>query len=96
MSSALGIEHKYQSELEDQTNLIGLVASGADDVFKSGNLDIDGNVTSWEYKLHTIAELKQVLIDGKTMKQTALAKYYTLKAEVEACTTEDQVNAIIW
>jgi hypothetical protein len=95
-SSALGSEHKYQSELEDQTNLIGLVAAGTDDVFKAGNLDVDGNVTSWEYKLHTATQLKQVLADGATHKQTALAKYYTLKAEVEACTTEAQVEAIVW
>lgn len=95
ISNALGTEYTYQSEQIDQLNLIGLVASGTDDYFKAGVTDVDGNIT-WNYELHTIGQLKQVLEDGKAHKQTLLQKANTLKAQVNTATTQADLDAIVW
>ena len=94
-SSALGSEHIYESEQTDQLNLIGVVTAGQDDYFKCGVTDANGNVT-WNYELHTIAQLQQVLVDGKTHKQGLLQKANTLKAQVTGATTIKDVEAIEW
>ena len=86
VSNALGAEHTYQSGQIDQLNLIGLVASGADDYFKA-----DG-----EYKLHTAEQLQQVLNDGKTYKQTLLQKANMLKSKIIEATTEEEIEGIAW
>jgi len=94
-SSALGTQHTYQSEQTDQLNLIGVVAAGTDDYFKCGVADTNGNIT-WNYELHTIAQLQQVLVDGKTHKQDLLQKANTLKTQVANATTVKDVEAIVW
>jgi len=94
-SSALGTPHTYQSEQTDQLNLIGVVTAGQDDYFKCGVTDANGNVT-WNYELHTIAQLQQVLADGKAHKQVLLQKAGTLKAQVTSATTIAEVEAIVW
>jgi len=94
-SSALGDTHIYQSEQTDQLNLIGVVTAGQDDYFKCGVEDTDGNV-AWNYKMHTIAQLQQVLGDGKAHKQGLLQKANTLKAKVASATTVAEVEAIVW
>jgi len=94
-SSALGTPHTYQSEQTDQLNLIGVVTAGQDDYFKCGITDVNGNVT-WNYALHTIAQLQQVLVDGKAHKQTLLQKTNTLKTQVASAKTVAEVKAIVW
>jgi len=94
-SSALGTPHTYQSEQTDQLNLIGVVTAGQDDYFKCGVEDTSGNVT-WNYEMHTIAQLQQVLVDGKVHKQALLQKAGTLKAQVTSATTVAEVEAIVW
>ena len=94
-SSALGSAHTYQSEQTDQLNLVGAVTAGTDDYFKCGVADANGNVT-WNYELHTIAQLQQVLADGKAHKQVLLQKAGTLKAQVTSATTIAEVEAIVW
>jgi len=94
-SSALGTQHTYQSEQIDQLNLIGVVTAGQDDYFKCGVEDADGNVT-WNYEKHTIAQLQQVLQDGKVHKQGLLQKANTLKTQVANATTVKDVEAIVW
>jgi len=88
-SSALGTAHTYQSDRDDQLNLVGMVVAGSDDYFKC----TDANGVAG-YKLHTIEQLKQVLSDGKVVKLTALQHAGVLKAEVAAAGTVEQVNAI--
>lgn len=98
-SNALGSTKHYQSEQIDQLNLVGVVAGGVDDLFKCGTEDVDfanNGIITWAYELHTIAQLTQVLNDGKAYKQTLLQKAYGLKADIEAATTADEVNAIAW
>jgi len=94
-SSALGTPHTYQSEQTDQLNLIGVVTAGQDDYFKCGVTDANGNVT-WNYELHTIVQLQQVLADGKAHKQVLLQKANTLKAQVASAITVADVEAIAW
>jgi len=94
-SDALGGAHIYQSEQPDQLNLIGLVAAGTDDYFKCGITDANGNIT-WNYELHTIVQLQQVLADGKVHKQGLLQKANTLKAQVAVATTVKDVEAVVW
>ena len=94
-SDALGDTHIYQSEQTDQLNLIGVVIAGQDDYFKCGVEDADGNVT-WNYEKHTIAQLQQVLQDGKVHKQGLLQKANILKTQVANATTVEDVEAIVW
>lgn len=98
-SDALGSIKHYQGEQIDQLNLIGVVAGGIDDMFKCGTEDASfatNGIIAWAYEPHTIAQLTQVLNDGKAYKQTLLQKAYTLKAEIEAASIVDEVNAIAW
>lgn len=94
-SNALGSEHIYQSEQIDQLNLIGVVTAGQDDYFKCGVADADGNIV-WNYEMHTITQLQNVLKDGKAIAQALLQKANTLKVQVANAQTIDEVNAIQW
>jgi len=94
-SSALGSEHIYQSEPVDQINLIGVVLAGQDSLFKCGEKDDKGNIT-WSYKQHTIAQLKQVLADGKAYKLALLEKANKLKEQVKNAKTVNEINKINW
>lgn len=101
-SSALGTPHTYQSERDDQTNLLGSVLDNLDSVYKC----FDG--VTWAYRPHTIAQLKQVLADGKLMKLGYLQQCGALKDQVYAINVNDSVtyptptdvtnaiNAIVW
>jgi len=88
-SSALGASHTYQSDRDDQLNLVGMVVAGSDDYFKC----TDANGVAG-YKLHTIEQLRQVLSDGKTIKLTILQHADVLKAQADATETVELVNAI--
>ena len=98
-SESLGSVKHYQSEQIDQLNLVGVVAGGIDDMFKCGTEDADfvnNGIIAWAYEPHTIAQLIQVLNDGKAYKQTLLQRAYTLKEDIESATTVAAVNAIVW
>lgn len=90
-SSALGSSYRYDSTLEDQTNLIGAA---------SLNVDIDyacydtNNIKA--FRPHTVAQLKQVLIDGLQVKLQCLVKARELKDQVGTVDTISEVNAIVW
>lgn len=89
-SSALGSEFLYQSDRDDQINLMGLVTSGADDLLKCD----DGSLVDW--RAHTIAQLTQVFEDGASFKKAALIKAQTLKNQVEGATDVASVEAVTW
>ena len=94
-SDALGTVHNYQSAEIDQLNLIGVVAGGTDDYFKTGTKDADGVIT-YEYKIHTAVQLLQVLNDGKAYKQILLQKANGLKVQVAEATTVEEIGVIVW
>lgn len=99
-SSALGTECTYQSDRDDQLNLIGAVSSGVDMTFKCK--DSSG---VWDYRTHTAAQLQQVMSDGASVKHTKLNRFNQLRADVnaildDAALTDDekrtQIEAIVW
>lgn len=91
-SKALGASHKYQSDRDDQSNLIGVAVAGNGGLFKCSE---DGGVT-WEYKDHTHEQIMQVIQDGKEMKLSALAKFGRLKALAKSAATVQELKAISW
>lgn len=88
--------YHYQSDLEDQLNLIGLVSSGADDYFTCSVDDGLGNPTTLVATLHTIAQLQQVLTDGKAVKQASLVKARDLKTQASVAVNIAEIDAIVW
>jgi hypothetical protein len=90
-SSALGALHTYDSEETDQINLIGAVSLGIDMPYKCA--DAAGIKA---FRLHTAAQLKQVAIDGATVKLAALEKASALKARVVAAGTVGEVEVVVW
>jgi len=92
-SAALGADTRYQSEQEDQLNLLGLATSATDQPFKCS--DDDG--TTWAYVLHTAAQLITVMNDGIAHKMSALQAGEILKAQVAALpgdANQDDVDLI--
>lgn len=88
-SIALGAIHTYQSDRDDQTNLMGLVVSNSDELFKCQ----DSNGV-WSYKLHTVAQLKQVFDDGKTVKLNILVDFNTKKEAILNASTQEELDSI--
>lgn len=94
-SSALGTAHRYQSDRDDQLNLIGAAHPGVDMPFKCA--DADG---AWAYRHHTAAQLQQVLSDGAAVKLTHLQAFAEKKVAVEiiaaaATMTDEEKRAAI-
>lgn len=94
-SQALGSEHFYQSDRDDQINLMGLVTAGNDDLLKCGLKNDDETIT-WEWKPHTKEQLKAVFDDGAAYKKEQLIKSATLKAQISAATTVEELDLIVW
>ena len=100
ISEALGTEHTYQSERDDQLNLIGASAAGVDMPYKCADVN-----SAWAYRQHTAAQLKQVLADGAAVKLSHLQKFGQLRDQVEAIVadtalTDDEkraaIDAVVW
>jgi hypothetical protein len=89
-SIALGVEHKYQSEEIDQLNLLDKVAAGVNQKIKC-SAD-DGK--TWELKMHTIEQLKNVLKDGSLYKNQLLESGEALKNKVRACKTLKELELV--
>lgn len=93
-SSALGYEHIYPSQRDDQLNLQGLIIDGENDFFKCKVTEDETAV--WELKPHTIDQLVMV---GKALKshvKTNTARAYELKAQINAATTVEELDGIVW
>lgn len=91
-SSALGTPHEYDFDYEAQTNIGGVFSA-----------IIGGLVTTPQYwkasgipALHTTDQLKQLFADGFSHKNTNIGKYWTLKSEVLAAETQEQIDAVQW
>lgn len=90
-SGALGAAHHYDSELEDQLNLIGAVGLGIDLPYRCA----DANGVK-EFRPHTAAQLAQVAADGAAIKSAALERAAALKAQVQAAADAAAVEAVAW
>jgi len=92
-SNALGTTYYYDGTPEDQLNLVGAVAAGAAMPF---SVRINNTDIMKTYMIHTIAQLKQVMNDGKMFKLGILQKFNNLKDSVLICTSLAEVKAIVW
>lgn len=91
-SSALGAAYTYPSQPNDQTNLIGAVASGLANV-PFWCADATG---VWGIVPHTAAQIKQVLADGSALRMTYSAKLDALVKQITSASTVAAVQAIVW
>ncbi|MDI7218849.1 hypothetical protein QMN07_15215 [Leptospira santarosai] len=89
-SAALGEPHFYNSDRDDQLNLIGLAALGTSELLKCTQ-DL---VAKKEYTMHTTEQLKIVLIDGANRKKFLLHKAGDLKTKISNATTIGELNEI--
>lgn len=88
-SSALGSPHLYDSNQDDQLNLVGLVSLNEIVMYKC--TDQSGVK---EYRVHTSDQIKQVLSDGAKRKTSLLQTAFSLKSEIQAATTASKLLAI--
>jgi hypothetical protein len=98
-SNALGDMHHYPAKETDQANLS---ASVLDSILPGLSQDwvtpfwCQDSVGSWEFRLHTASQIQQV---GREAKQNILFNMGTndtLQKLIEAATTQEQVEAIVW
>lgn len=93
-SSALGVQKTYPIDGEAQTNLEQL----------ERRLIADTNKNSFYFKTiedgtlvnHTRTQFLQLMADAETFKVNQTTHYDSLVSQVNAATTVDAVNAIIW
>ena len=78
-SSATGKERIYDSDIEDQLNIIALVAAGVDSYFRCST---DG--VHKENVKHTAEQMKAVFADGLKYKSTIIGICGILKSYVES------------
>lgn len=90
-SSALGTFHRYDSAEIDQLNLIGAVSQGVSVPYSCAD-----STGIKAMRLHTAAQLKQVLADGAAVKIAALDKARTLKDQISAAVDVAAVDSVVW
>lgn len=83
-SAALGVDHWYDAKEKDQLN-IGLAILDGIDIPYSCYETINGIKV---HKLHTIAQLRQVLSDGAAIKKAALIRANQLANALTTLTKE--------
>ncbi len=98
-SSARGAPHTYPAKDRDQSNLSASVtASLLPNLPANWTTDFwcaDG-AGAWALRPHTVTQIQQAGLDGKTAIETAIRKNATLAQQVMAATTVASVQAIIW
>lgn len=93
-SDALGAVHNYDCRLVDQLNLkirydVAVSTSTSEPLWAS-----DG--TRYQWTEHTAAEIMDVMIDMNEHIKAAQVKLASKLAAVDAATTSEQINAIVW
>lgn len=90
VSSALGAPHFYNSDRDDQLNLVGLVSLNTSVLHKC--TDEDGIK---EERKHTFDQIKQVLGDGVARKTFLLQRCASLKAIIQSIERVDELDNVI-
>lgn len=92
-SSCLGTPHQYDFDYQAQVNLTGMYTIVMN----------DNTITSVTWKTkdsgplpHTRDQFIQLCKDAENFKWTNIQRYWNLKAQVQAATTEAQINSITW
>ncbi|WP_061232454.1 hypothetical protein [Leptospira noguchii] len=83
-SNALGSTHTYDSNQDDQLNLVGLVSLNEIVMYKCA----DQNGLR-EYRAHTADQIKQVLGDGAKRKTSLLQNAFSLKSEIQSASVSE-------
>lgn len=99
-SSALGAPYLYPSAQTDQDNLAAsvlasLLPAGQAPGWTTPFMCCDSKGV-WARRPHMAAQIQQVGLDGKAFVLGCLTKLDTLRAQIGAATTVDQVDAIVW
>ncbi|UOG42544.1 hypothetical protein [Leptospira noguchii] len=89
VSSALGALHLYNSDRDDQLNLVGLVSLNTSVLHKC--TDEDGIK---EERKHTFDQIKQVLGDGVARKTFLLQRCASLKAIIQSIETVNELDNV--
>lgn len=98
-SSALGEEYFYYSTLEEQTTLSSLINLGFDSNFKAQKISlVEGVEVKEERKQypHTLAQLRQILIDGAIHIKTQIDRKDELEVLINNATTVEELELIEW
>jgi len=96
-SAALGADHWYDGDVEDQINIMGAAAAGMDLPFRCYPIDADGNrIAPKTFFVHTAAQLQQVYQDGVAFKLGQLQRLEMLRAQVDAAASSSDVEAVAW
>ena len=93
-SAALGFHFYYDTELEDQLNLTGMVLRGVDSVYACRN---ESGVK--EFLEHSIDQLRQVSDEFTEFKLLRLRKANDLKLRLDAARAAQDlnaINAVVW
>lgn len=91
-SDALGSDNTYDFGYDDQINLGGMLNAVTAGI-------VTGTIiwkASGAPQPHTIEQFKSVFAAGLVWKNSNIEKYWTLKAEVYAATTTEEIEAIHW
>lgn len=94
-SSSLGASHRYSSKLEDQFNL----KATRDLALEFGTpieyvcTDSEGNKAA---RMHTAEQINQVFFDGLAIKRGLIFRFHSLRLQVEASTTVENLSTIRW
>lgn len=98
-SSALGIQHHYPSDLEDQANLTASVIRSTlpdndpDEIYPFKCMDASD---IWDFRAHTAAQIQQVGRDGYAAILGYRQQHAMLQDAIQAATTESDLEAITW
>ncbi|NQX68075.1 hypothetical protein HQN90_18280 [Paenibacillus alba] len=91
-SNALGTQHSYDFDYDAQINL--------GDMLNAITAGVVSEPVIWKAsglpQAHTFAQFKEVFGEGLTHKNTNIGKYWVLKAQVEAATTSEEIEAVKW
>lgn len=93
-SEALGVRYLYDSELQDQLNLTGMILRGTD-----GYLSCADEAGAKAFLEHNIAQLRQIGDEFTEVKLQLLRKANDLKAALAAARAAgdlDALNAVKW
>lgn len=91
-SSALGAEHRYSSELENQLNMLESISSGVTVQYKC--TDVATNTK--QARAHTLEQMKTVYSDFIAYKEAQLTIYENLVANIDSALTIEAVETVIW
>lgn len=96
ISNALGSDHHYNAQVDNQVNLIGAVTAVS---LTGGSInytctEVATNIKS--QKSHTQAQIEAVYQTGVQTKQAVIAYFHSLRNQVDAATDIPQVDAVVW